>query len=328
MSQENKPEIKNDTNETNENDEEDDEWMNEFIFKSEFQLLGHKVIKNYNKHILNSKEDLIPCILVATGTFSPVHRMHVVNMELAKQHIEKSNCKYRVLGGFISPTHDYYCKYKLGDLYIPAIDRIKMLSLALEDNNWIEVSPWHPNQDHMRSINAEVEYIEIMIQHLYLKKEQYKKFIIFYVCGSDLANKCQFNYGFDNYGVCIIQRESDLMLPSYIKLNCNPPVFLIDIPNKYNNVKNASSTELRYCIYHGKLINHLTFDKVQKYMVENDILGASRLKQVLFAETLKLKTNVSDSENNNENDNENNNEVKDEKDNNIKVNKSVNDSNV
>eukprot|EP01083_Nonionella_stella_P262985 893804_1 len=114
-----------------------------------------------NKHELEQNESLIPCVLVATGTFSPVHRMHIINMELSKQHIEQFgtfspvhrmhiinmelskqhieqfNWRYRVVGGFISPTHDEYCSYKLGDLSIPAVHRIQMLSLALEDNDWI-----------------------------------------------------------------------------------------------------------------------------------------------------------------------------------------------
>eukprot|EP01084_Bolivina_argentea_P125412 222208_1 len=104
--------------------------------ENEFTTLGHKVISNYNKnkHELEQNESLIPCVLVATGTFSPVHRMHIINMELSKQHIEQFNWRYRVVGGFISPTHDEYCSYKLGDLSIPAVHRIQMLSLALDDN--------------------------------------------------------------------------------------------------------------------------------------------------------------------------------------------------
>ena len=191
--------------------------------------------------------------------------------------------KYRVIGGFISPTHDYYVNHKLGDLGIPAIHRLKMISLALEDNDWIEVSPWHPNQQYMQSINAEVGYIEEMIHLLYDKDDKYKEFVIFYVCGSDLAIKCEFNQGYGRWGVCIIQRESDLMNKYYpINKSAKPPVYLIDIPSKYDDIKNTSSTELRYCIQFQKLFNHLTFDNVQQYMIENDILGAGKLKKILM----------------------------------------------
>lgn len=249
---------------------------------NEYIKLGHKMMNNYNKYIADDS-DLIPCVLVATGTFSPVHRMHIINMELSKQQIEKSNDKYCVIGGFISPTHDYYVNHKLGDLGIPAIHRLKMLSLALQDNDWIEVSPWHPNQQYMQSINAEVGYIEEMIHLLYDKDDKYKKFVIFYVCGSDLAIKCEFNMGFGRFGVCIVQRESDLMNKYYpINKYAKPPVYLIDIPSKYDDIKNASSTELRLCIQYEKKFNDITFDSVQEYMIQNDILGAGKLKKLLM----------------------------------------------
>eukprot|EP01083_Nonionella_stella_P106159 305923_1 len=59
--------------------------------ENEFTTLGHKVISNYNKHEFDQNESLIPCVLVATGTFSPVHRMHIINMELSKQHTDITN---------------------------------------------------------------------------------------------------------------------------------------------------------------------------------------------------------------------------------------------
>ena len=275
-------EQKTNSDKDNDNDSDSD---NDSENNNEYVKLGHKMINNYNKYIVN-KENVIPCVVVATGTFSPVHRMHIINLELSKQEIEKNNDKYRVIGGFISPTHDYYVNHKLGDLGISAIHRLKMLSLALEDNDWIEVSPWHPNQEYMQSINAEIGYIEDMIHLLYDKDNAYKQFEIFYVCGSDLAIKCQFNQGFGRWGVCIIQRECDLMNNQYYPINkrAKPPVYLIDIPSKYDNIKNASSTELRYCIHYGKPFNHLTFDNVQQYMIDNDILGAAKLK------TLSMKS--------------------------------------
>ena len=44
---------------------------------------------------------------VSVGTFSPIHRMHIDNLEMAKSAIENGDHGYtRVIGAFISPTHD------------------------------------------------------------------------------------------------------------------------------------------------------------------------------------------------------------------------------
>merc|ERR1719295_1561370 len=235
----------------------------ESIPHEKHSTLAAKLKRNYDA--MDPKST--PCVLVATGTFSPVHRMHIINMELAKQHVESQNRTYKVVGGFLSPTHQSYCDHKLGNhLSISAEHRLKMISLALDEHesDWIEVSPWHPNQVSFQSIKAEVEHIANMMLDIWCEDDKCEEFIIFYVCGSDLALPLGYCHGFYPYGVCILQRDSDRVESSWIDSSASPPVYLIEIPNQYNEIKNCSSTEIRKCLESGTLINHLTFDKVQQ----------------------------------------------------------------
>merc|ERR1719206_1532457 len=103
-------------------------------------------------------------------------------MELAKQHIESQNPKCRVVGGFLSPTHQTYCDSKLQTLSIAAKHRIAMISLAVRDSDWLSVSPWHPQQSKMQAIESEIAYIEGMARALFRAHEQYKRFQMFFVC--------------------------------------------------------------------------------------------------------------------------------------------------
>ncbi|CAF2134976.1 unnamed protein product [Rotaria magnacalcarata] len=44
------------------------------------------------------------CVLIITSSMNPVHRSHIGNLELVKQHIEQSDRQWKVLAGYLSPT--------------------------------------------------------------------------------------------------------------------------------------------------------------------------------------------------------------------------------
>ncbi len=67
-------------------------------------------------------------VLVATGSFNPVHKMHVHMLETAKSYLESGARKRYtvVVGGWLSPSHDAYVSRKLCKEWIPAADRAKV----------------------------------------------------------------------------------------------------------------------------------------------------------------------------------------------------------
>eukprot|EP01106_Pelomyxa_sp_JSP_P006598 TRINITY_DN2063_c0_g1_i3.p1 TRINITY_DN2063_c0_g1~~TRINITY_DN2063_c0_g1_i3.p1 ORF type:complete len:225 (+),score=30.12 TRINITY_DN2063_c0_g1_i3:277-951(+) len=72
-------------------------------------------------------------VLVATGSFSPIHRMHIVQFEMARTFLASCHAVDVILG-YISPSHDSYLRGKLGEEAIPYEDRVEMCKLAIKDH--------------------------------------------------------------------------------------------------------------------------------------------------------------------------------------------------
>ena len=89
----------------------------------------------YNEHKDEESKEKQRAILLATGSFNPIHTGHVDMMNFAKKELESLG-KYTVIGGFMSPSHDSYVSTK--GSYIGSDDRIEMIKLAVEDSDWIE----------------------------------------------------------------------------------------------------------------------------------------------------------------------------------------------
>lgn len=77
-------------------------------------------------------------VLLSTGSYNPVHRMHEAMLSCAKSHLE--SLRHVVVGGFMSPSHDDHIRKKMkknpkretkaGDLEIDARHRLAMCRLA------------------------------------------------------------------------------------------------------------------------------------------------------------------------------------------------------
>ncbi|KAH3761730.1 nicotinamide mononucleotide adenylyltransferase [Pelomyxa schiedti] len=72
-------------------------------------------------------------VLLATGSFNPVHHMHIRQFEIAR-HWLNSHENLHVVAGYISPSHDGYLRDKLGDQAIAWTERVRMCELAVEDH--------------------------------------------------------------------------------------------------------------------------------------------------------------------------------------------------
>ncbi|CAF1419027.1 unnamed protein product, partial [Didymodactylos carnosus] len=88
-------------------------------------------------HRKNKNENY--CVLLETGSLNPVHKNHILNLMQAKEYLEHQY-HYRVLAGYLSPTHDAYVKEKLRYNHIPSEHRIRMCEEAIKEANaqdWI-----------------------------------------------------------------------------------------------------------------------------------------------------------------------------------------------
>jgi nicotinic acid mononucleotide adenylyltransferase len=266
----------------------------------------------------NNSVKIIPSVIVSTGTFSPVTRMHIRSFEIAKQSIESyitrdaPLVRYKVIAGYASPTHDSYCQRKLGpDKAIHSTHRISMMNLAIKEaqmDDWLSVCEHHTKLDHMIDINDEILHIHEMIHHQ-MSTTTTNKIQIFFLCGSDLARKLKdWDFPFEKYGLFIIQRNdaritreclpppASASSPTQSNRNRNP-VILIDHPPEYTHMRGFSSSLLRNLLENNKLIDGITFNSVQGYMIEFDILDARQhLMQQQFIQQLPENANETETE--------------------------------
>lgn len=88
-----------------------------------------------NIKIFRNSSAKIPIVLVLSGSFNPIHIMHVEMLEFVKLKLDISNSM--IVGGFIAPSSDAYVKKKLGKYAISLKDRCKMVDLATQASSWI-----------------------------------------------------------------------------------------------------------------------------------------------------------------------------------------------
>jgi len=93
---------------------------------------------NLNGTIGTDKENIV---LIKTGALNPVHRAHISNMIKTKEYLERVH-GFRVIGGYLSPTHDEYVHGKLGKEFVSGHHRIQMCAEAIKESNqqhWLSV---------------------------------------------------------------------------------------------------------------------------------------------------------------------------------------------
>lgn len=73
-------------------------------------------------------------VLLKTGALSPVHRAHISNMIRTKEYLERVH-NFRVIGGYLSPSHDQYVEAKLNEEFIVGRHRIQMCEEAIKEAN-------------------------------------------------------------------------------------------------------------------------------------------------------------------------------------------------
>jgi nicotinate (nicotinamide) nucleotide adenylyltransferase len=79
-------------------------------------------------------------ILLLSGSFNPVHWMHVESFNLVRRFLEQRNMT--VLAGFIAPSSDNYVYGKLGSFAMSLQHRTNMCQLATADSDWISTCPF------------------------------------------------------------------------------------------------------------------------------------------------------------------------------------------
>ena len=83
-------------------------------------------------------------VLIGTGSFNPLTRMHLRSYFVAKQYLE-SKAGFIVLGSLLSPAHSMTVRerYRTNQKEIlPSPHRLAVAQLLVKDSKWLSIDPW------------------------------------------------------------------------------------------------------------------------------------------------------------------------------------------
>jgi len=83
-------------------------------------------------------------VLIGSGSFNPLTRMHLRSYFVAKQYLEQK-CGFVVLGSLLSPAHGMTVRerYRTNQKEImPSPHRLAIAQLLVKDSKWLSIDPW------------------------------------------------------------------------------------------------------------------------------------------------------------------------------------------
>eukprot|EP01121_Diplochlamys_sp_Union-15-3_P012371 TRINITY_DN3699_c0_g1_i1.p1 TRINITY_DN3699_c0_g1~~TRINITY_DN3699_c0_g1_i1.p1 ORF type:complete len:232 (+),score=26.15 TRINITY_DN3699_c0_g1_i1:44-739(+) len=147
----------------------------------DFQILREKFKRTVNE------PNVTKAVLLSTGAYCPIHNMHLEVFRKAKHFLEKTTDKSNVIvfAGIISPSHDDYVRIKLRGKGIPIKDRLEMVKLAIDEDDWLIASPWEGESN-----KSFVDFPHVIRYFRKLLDCIDRKIALYYICGADHALKC------------------------------------------------------------------------------------------------------------------------------------------
>lgn len=233
------------------------------------------VTENLNKYA-NDKRTKV--VLISTGAYNPIHRMHLEVFKSAKTYLEETH-KFCVIGGqiskmrsrndsnfrylgFISPSHDQYVEAKLADDFIPSVDRLKMIELAIQDAgeaSWLVADGWEANRPNFISFSSVTWALDRQLK----QKFPNEKIVVMYLCGADLILRCG---GFSKLGenpvICVGRPGFSEQVKKFKETRGYELYF---VPMETESI---SSTLIRDTLRSGGQISTMTYSSVEKYLIE------------------------------------------------------------
>lgn len=146
-------------------------------------------------------------VLLTTGSFNPVHFMHINMFGIAKNEMEKIG--FNIIGGYISPSQELYVKRKLGEEETIKIEhRVDLLKAAIDDfgfKEWLKVDlaeSQHQNGfiDHHKVLISLKKYLNTIFPEENIR--------VAYLCGYDMYLRVKGNIPLQkkDFGVVVIKR--------------------------------------------------------------------------------------------------------------------------
>ena len=204
-------------------------------------------------------------VLLTTGAFNPIHRMHLEILNIAYKYLLSE--KYNVLCAFISPSADCYVKHKRNP-FIPFDIRCKIIQESIQDfyNEKkgkdkemlkIYLNTWEGSHSYF------IDFPEVIyeIQNHLNNIDKKTKIQLVYVCGMDHYAKC---YNSFEKNVIVVDRKPY----ASIKFEDNPKKLIYIV--KDENAEAYSSTAIKEAFEKGDLekIKESTFPSAYQMIIE------------------------------------------------------------
>ena len=230
------------------------------IKNTEDDYFDYGKLKQYLNKIDNKKKNII---LLSTGSYNPVHRMHIQILNTAYNQLKD---KFNVICCFISPSADCYVASK-GNILIPFKERCEMIyegiayyiTREIYDPNFrIYLHEWEGSHHYFIDFPGVISEIQNKINKYY---KQYDIKVL-YVCGMDHYLKCRYAL---RQNVVVINRKP--YINTGYETNEKKYVFIL----KDEKSEPYSSTEIRNSFFHtGNLeeIKKITFPNVAKLIID------------------------------------------------------------
>jgi len=228
----------------------------------EIQIPLHKIQASLKKQSTQSGTEKGKAVLLCTGSYNPVHNMHIKMFEIAKQSLEQQGIE--VVGAYLSPSHDSYVQGKLGKDAINSVHRVEMCNLILASNSWIVVSTWEMAQKQF----VDFPYVAKFHRQYISEKFPEEKIQLMYLCGADHALKCGLTSGMWGVTTVCVKRYG-----STEELNSTPQkksaFWVVETQEDFGDV---SSTEIRKRLKEKKSVNDLTHPSVAEYLLKKQLI--------------------------------------------------------
>ena len=211
-------------------------------------------------------------ILIGSGLYNPLHRLHLRMFYLARQFLEMHS-NFEVLGGIVSPSHPTSVRQKFRQKpkeIIPPKHRLAMARVSVGDSAWLTVDPWEITRRRVLDYLAVLDHVrEIMGQAF--PEEKIK---LIYLCKGNMLPKLSTSSLIERNCNCLCicrPMAVDILLKELTKEWKSVAYILEDTAILSSDLESITSSHVRKDAIEGKDISKSCNLKVSEYMKKHHI---------------------------------------------------------
>jgi nicotinic acid mononucleotide adenylyltransferase len=211
-------------------------------------------------------------VIVGTGSYNPLTRMHLRAFFLGKQHLE-SKSDYVVLGSLLSPAHPSLVRQRYRSCpneNMPPLHRLAIAQMCVESSKWMSVDPWEITRRRAMDYSSMLEHTTKMLQHNFPSID----IRVFYLCKSNaipLISPQVLREG--NYGcICVTRPQESDQLRKSLGARWNSLIYIADDTAILDAAMDKiSAKNVRDRLKEGKSIVPLVGQKMAEYFADHRI---------------------------------------------------------